>query len=236
MRYYRKILSMLLFMTCRGYCHNIYVGSTGLLFPYSLGALAYIKTNLKPESYHLSGVSGGTWCSLIFHFENDLRDHDKLWNTFIGNKNTVIQMFDKKSMEDVQHTISSNILKKYKNADVSNIPLSIYVTKIDRGGIKNMIIDKFQDIEDIVGFSRCSSYIPFVCGNSLWTMHKNKKYIDGVFFHKKPIDGFDINIDVETLLAKDGNRYTKRRIILDIDKSRELFKDGWQYAKNNINL
>lgn len=216
------------------YNYHIYVGSTGLLFPYSLGVLAYIKSNLKPEFYHLSGVSGGSWCSILYILENNLNDHDELWYRYIGDKNTKIAIFDKTSMIKLQDNLSTNIIKRYNNTNVDNFPLSIYVSRFNKNGIHNIAVNNYNNLEDVVSYSKCSSYIPFICGNGLWKKYKNQKYIDGVFYHTKP-EKIDVDIDVNKLLKKYSNQKIKQRICLDINKSKYLYNLGWNYAEKHIN-
>jgi len=212
--------------------YNIYVGSTGILFPYSLGALAYIKTRVKNNDYYLSGISGGSWCSILFHFEDNLQNHDKLWNTFIKDNRT-ISILDQNSMKKMQNEVSKTMIERYKNKDIKNIPISIIVTELQKFGIpKNIAINDFENIEDLINLSLCSSYIPFICGKGLYKTYKNKKYVDGAIFHKKPkCDEIDIDIDK---LLRERRFQINHRLSIDIDKSRYLFNCGWDDAKNII--
>lgn len=221
------IISFNIFQTLS---YNIYVGSTGILFPYSLGALAYIKTHVKPNDYHLSGVSGGSWCSILFHFEDNLSNHDKLWNTFIVDNQT-FSILDQSSMKRLHNNVSKHMLERYKNKDIKNVPISIITTELQRFAVpKNTVINEFENIDDLINLSLCSSYIPFICGGGLYKTYKNKKYIDGAIFHKKP-KSEDIDIDIDKLL-RERNFKLKNRLSINIDKSRYLFNCGWDDAKN----
>ena len=51
---------------------HINIDTTGLLIPYTIGALGYVKKNLNICDYRLIGVSGGSFASIIYHFEKDL--------------------------------------------------------------------------------------------------------------------------------------------------------------------
>lgn len=233
-----KFLRLLILpmIICHSYTYNIYVGSTGLLFPYSLGALSYIKSEIKPDKCHFHGVSGGAWCSIIYDIENDLQDHDKLWNTYIGNNNTTFKIYDMKTMENIHKNMAKNVLKRYKQKKKTNIPpLSIYVTQVEHMIPKNIVINDFKNIEDILMYASYSSYIPFICGKGLWMQDGNCKYLDGAFFHKKPNINFDYEIDVLDIMKTDRSKINKR-FILDIHKSRHMFKKGWEYSKNNFKL
>ena len=125
---------------------KINVDTTGLLIPYSIGALGYIKKNLNICDYHLTGISGGSFASVIYHLEDDLSNHDKLWNKLLGNDNYVIKA--NKNMEEFQQIIKYNIINNYKNVNINNIPISIVVSNIDDFKITNRKIDKFANLEE----------------------------------------------------------------------------------------
>jgi len=190
---------------------------------------------MNSNKYHFHGVSGGSWCSLIYHLENDLTDHDRLWNTYIGNESTIVKIYDMKSMEHVHKKIGNNVLAKYKDTKNNiNIPISIYVTKIQNKLPKNIVISEYNNLEEAVNYATCSSYIPFICGKGIWTKYENNKYIDGVFFHKKPKVEFDICVDANKIYSSNKNSGIDQRICLDINKSRKMFQYGWEYAKQNF--
>lgn len=239
----KYLLFMILpIMLCYSHTYQIYVGSTGLLFPYSLGALAYIKSTINPYKYHLHGVSGGSWCSLMYHLEDNLNDHDKLWNRYIGNESTVIKLYDMKSMETVHKSITKNVMEEYnkkyikKEVNIQQIPISMYVTKIKNNKPFNIAINTYNNIEEIAYYAMCSSYIPLICGKGLWTIYKKKKYIDGVFFHKKPQIDFDAHIDAGKIFCSNKNAGIDQRIFLDIHRSKKMFEFGWEFAKYNLHL
>ncbi len=211
------------------YCYNINVGSTGLLFPYTLGALAYIKTHIKPHNYNLLGISGGSWCSLIYCFEDDISDHEFLWSIIVGNKNRTVSMLNTKSMKTFQYTVSQNMKIRYKDKDISKLPISILSTTLSYRGINSIKIDKFDDLDDLINFCLCSSYIPFISGNNLYRVYKNKKYIDGELFkNKKHLLQNALYLDKD-LWNRDFSY--KERLFLDYKQSSKLFEHGWNDAK-----
>ena len=73
---------------------NINIDATGLLIPYSIGALGYIKKHLNICNYHLTGISGGSFASIIYHLEDDLSNHDKIWNKLIGDDNYILLILE----------------------------------------------------------------------------------------------------------------------------------------------
>lgn len=215
------------------FSYHINVGSTGLMFPYTLGALAYIKTCLQPETYKFVGISGGTWCSVLYHLEPNISDPELLWSIFVGNKNKTISLLSRRSMASFQNTVVQNFKNRYKDADVSGIPISIITSKIHKGRIESVKIDDFDTIDELVDYCMCSSYIPLISGGGLYKVYKNEKYIDGEVFKNK------------NLLFQEGalnlNKYTwdkkyslRHKLFLDFNGCKELFYEGWQDAAKNL--
>lgn len=212
-------------------CYNICVGSTGLLFSYTMGALSFLKkTNLN---YHFTGISGGSWCSLIYHLENDISKHDTLWYNYVGNRNKKINLFNRNDMKLLQQSMANGIKTRHGNKNVSEIPLSIITTKIiDNMYPQNVIIHDFDDIDDVVNYALCSSYIPYICGKSRHTEYKNEKYIDGyIFRNENLISHCDLHLDKTTW----GRKYKiTDGFELNYQISEKLFNEGWNDARNNL--
>lgn len=215
------------------YCYHMNIGSTGLLFPYTLGILAYIKKYAHPTNYTLTGVSGGTWCSLLYHLEPNIHDHDFLWSILVGNKTEKICLLNRKSMKTFQNNVAKNFKLQYKNVDVSTIPLSIIVTNIKNKKLISTKVDNFDDFDDLINFCMCSSYIPFISGKGFYTTYKTNKYIDGEIFRNKKL--FQ---DKSIIIHKDlwdRKHSLSSKFILDFHNSKILFDQGWNDAKcNNI--
>jgi hypothetical protein len=216
---------------------KINVDTTGLLIPYSIGALGYIKKNLNICDYHLTGISGGSFASVIYHLEDDLSNHDKLWNKLLGNDNYVIKA--NKNMEEFQQIIKYNIINNYKNVNINNIPISIVVSNIDDFKITNRKIDKFANLEELLDYCICSSYIPYICGNTFSKKYKDLNFIDGGIF--KNLHHFDcINNEYSKcersiyIHTKMANRKFDFRNYIFINKnsSKKLFDYGWTDCEN----
>lgn len=212
------------------HCLRLNVGSTGLLFPYTLGTLAYIKANINPSNCHLTGTSGGAWCSLLYNLENKL-DHDDLWSSLMGDKSQVVHLFDRTSMENFQKKIAVTIMDKYKHINVSNMPLSVIVTKLSNGYPENLKIDKFDDLEEIVSYCLCSSYIPYISGSIGYMIYNGTKYMDGVITPNKNLLGNEIHINKASWNRKFK---LKDRLVLNFESSKRLYDDGWNDAKLNL--
>ena len=229
-------LLMLFKEVIKSFClTNINVGTTGLLIPYSIGALGYIKKNLCINDYHLTGISGGSFASVIYHFENDLTNHDFIWNKLIGNDNYVIKF--NKNLEEFQQIIKTNMMAQYKNIDVKDIPISIIVSKFNNLKIKHEKINKFNDLEELIDYCICSSYIPFICGKSFTKKYKGLNFIDGGIL-KNLHHYHDLNIDIRDIYIhkKMANRTFNFNDYLYLDKavSKKLFDYGWNDCEQMI--
>lgn len=212
---------------------NINIDATGLLIPYSIGALGYIKKHLNICNYHLTGISGGSFASIIYHLEDDLSNHDKIWNKLIGDDNYIIK-FDK-NLDEFQELIKYNMLYSYKNVDMNKFPISIIVSKINNMMITNEKINNFSNFEELIDYCMCSSYIPYICGKTFSKKYKNSNYIDGVIFknlnHFNCKDKCEKSIYIHKNMAKrvfDLNDY----LYLDKNKSQILFNYGWNDYHN----
>lgn len=219
---------------------NINVDTTGLLIPYSIGALGYIKKNMCINDYNLTGISGGSFASVIYHFENDLSDHNLIWNKIIGDDKYVIKF--NKNLEEFQQIVKINMMNIYKNVDVKDVPISIIVSKINNLKIKNEKISKFNDLEELIDYCICSSYIPYICGKTFSKKYKNFNFIDGGIFknlhHFDCIDECENSIYIHRNMANRNFNY-KDYLYLDKKESKRLFDYGWNdcemMLKNKIN-
>lgn len=206
-------------------CYHMNIGSTGLLFSYTLGALAYIKNVIKPTEYTLTGISGGSWCSFLYHFEPNIDDHDLLWSVLVGHKNRSIHLLKRSSMQQFQEQVAVKFKDRYKDCDITNLPLSIVVTKNQNGiSLQNIKIDKFQNIDDLINYCTCSSYIPLISGPTIFKSYKNEKYIDGEICKSKCISN--------CINSKSwGRKYSlKTKTVLNYNTSLMLFNDGYTDA------
>ncbi len=221
------VIILLLFIYIPSFCYHMNIGSTGILFPYTLGALAYIKKHINPVNYTLTGISGGAWCSVLYHFEPNIDDPDMLWKLFVGDKDKKINLLRRSSMHTFQQSVVANFKERYKGFDTKDIPISIVTTRVQKGyKLKNIVIDKFEDMDDLINYCLCSSYIPFISGKSLSNLYNNEKFIDGVIC----TDKICLQNCINSMTW--GRKYTmKERVILDYPHSQRLFKDGWDDAQ-----
>ncbi len=246
-----KILKtiFLFFIVYSANCYNIIfnIGSTGLLLPYTMGSLGYIKKNVKIDNYELIGTSGGAWCATLYLFENDLSNHDKIWNIFLKNETNEINAF--KNLDIFANLSRQNFKDRYKsqNYKIQNININVLdVTNIFK--IKNIKISQFNDIDDLINLCYASSYIPFISGKNICYKYNYRKFIDGAVLNN---DNKCYNIKYDTNLKNNIiNNYIKlninykmwgrkfneidKRNILNIKSSNYLYKIGWEDTEKNI--
>ena len=233
-----------------GYNYIFNIGSTGLLLPYSLGIVGYIKKNINVKKYELFGTSGGAYCSLLYKYEEDFSNHDFIWkNIFELDENTKIDLYN---LHDFQINITNNLLKRYKKNNIDNNKnkkIYIIATKYNNFISKeNIIFDNFDNIEDLIYKCYCSSYIPYISGNTLYYKYNNNKYYDGAFNsdyskkynyikNNKIINKINIinnkkNIYINCNIW--GRKFIKYQHFLDYNTSKLLFNNGWDDTKKYL--
>ena len=130
---------------------NINIDATGLYIPYTLGALGYIKKHACINNYKLTGISGGSWSSILYHFEKDLSNHDYIWDSIIGKDDSYEIRLDK-NLEEFQQLVKKNMLEKYKNINnkkIKEAPISIVVSKVENYKIINEKKSNFNNLEEL---------------------------------------------------------------------------------------
>jgi hypothetical protein len=165
----------------------------------------------------------------LYHFEPELDDPDLLWTIFVGDKQKKINLLQRSSMHTFQQSVAANFKERYKGIDTTGIPISIVTTQVKKGyKFRNIVVDKFDNMDDLINYCLCSSYIPYISGKTLSNSYNNANYIDGVICTDKICLTNCINSKTW------GRKYTLReRIVLDYDHSKRLFQDGWEDAKQN---
>lgn len=249
----RKILLILLLFyninIIKSYNVVLNIGSTGLLLPYSLGILGYIKQNINITKPELIGISGGSYCTLLYRYENDLSNHDYIWKNIFGlNDTTKIDLYN---LGKYQKKTNNFLINRYKNINVDESNIKIITTEYH--GILNKhkkMFDNYKNTEDLIYKCYCSSYIPYISGNRLFYEYDNCNYFDGAFSSKNN-DDFKSYIKDNKILKKieiidnkkiiniNCNTWGRKwelgsKHYLDIKTSRLLYNNGWDDTKKNI--
>jgi hypothetical protein len=212
---------------------NINIYGTGLFLPYSMGVIGYIKKNIFVPDYKITGISGGAWCSLLYTQEEDLSDHDKIWGYTIGNNVTKLKI--QSDMKTFQKNVEDNLKLRYKNKEPKNLDkISIISTKLEGALFKMKTEEKkdFTDIDDVIDYCLCSSYLPYLSGSTFSKKYKGNRYIDGdIKYDYQNVDETNKIIIHRHIWGRkfEPNNY----LYIDKDKSRELFELGWKDTEKN---
>tara|TARA_B000000437_G_scaffold213437_1_gene186099 strand:+ start:11089 stop:11844 length:756 start_codon:yes stop_codon:yes gene_type:complete len=241
------LLIFILFINfVNSYIFNI--GSTGLLLPYSLGILGYIKKHNIINSDELIGTSGGSYCSLLYKFENNLNSHDFIWNNIFNlNKSTKIDLYN---LNKFQLRNNNILFNRYLNHSVNNLNIKIVATQynniLDK---KECVFSYYSNISDLINKCYCSSYIPYISGDKFYYKYNNTKYYDGAFnkINKKNIHySFNNNNLIINKLSQNNNIFYINsntwgrkwnepfKHYLDYETSEFLFYQGWYDTLHNI--
>lgn len=216
---------------------NINILGTGLLLPYSIGIIAYMKKNIPIKSYELTGVSGGAWCSLLYAMEDDLSDHDKIWKYTIGYEDIQIRIHN--NLNEFHSNIEYNLKKRYKNKKLTH-RIRILATQYENSlcKISSVQKSKFRNVDDLIDFCSCSSYIPYISGSLLCKEYDNKYYMDGDIMRDSKIVSTKSSYNSLSIHRNMWGRKfpLNNYIYTDINTSRQLYKQGWEDTNNNKHM
>lgn len=213
---------------------NINIYGTGMFLPYSIGIIGYIKKHFPLNDVNITGISGGAICSILYSQEDDLSNPDKIWDYTIGADVNELSLY--KDLRVFQKNVGNNLKLRYNNTEPRSIDkISVISTNILK--MKNEKISNFDNINDLIDFSLCSSYIPYVSGDTAGKKYNGIEYMDGEIFRDYKYDKKQTCPTTISIHRKMWGRkfpinnyiYTNKEI------SRELFNYGWEDTRKNIN-
>jgi len=213
---------------------NINIYGTGMFLPYSIGIIGYIKRHFPLTDVNITGISGGAICSILYTQEDDLSNPDKIWDYTIGADVSELSLY--KDLRVFQKNVGNNLKLRYNNTETRSIDkISVISTNIQK--MKNEKISNFDNINDLIDFSLCSSYIPYVSGDTAGKKYNGVEYMDGEIFRDYKYDKKQTCPTTISIHRKMWGRkfpmnnylYTNKQI------SRELFNYGWEDTRNNKN-
>lgn len=228
----RLLLLLSLFITSNAYI-NLNLYGTGMFLPYSMGIIGYIKKHFPMNDINITGISGGAICSILYTQEDDMSDPDKIWDYTIGSDINELSLY--KDLRIFQKNIGDNLKLRYKDAPRNFENISVISTNVDR--MKNEKISSFSNINDLIDFSLCSSYIPFVSGDTLGKNYKGINYMDGEIFRDYKYDKKHTCPTTISIHRKMWGRKFNMNNYLYTNKqiSRDLFNYGWEDTHKNKN-
>lgn len=157
----------------------IYISPGGIKGFYMLGVISYIKNNYNVSEYDVIGASAGSWNSIPFLLDKNKLNDEFLYDIF----NYYDSIIDNKkiSFYEIQQN-KKLICKKYHDIDYKK--LNIISNKITLTGIKPVIINNFNSMDDVTDYCIASSHIPLITGKLLCKLN-GQYYLDGGLFRKR---------------------------------------------------
>lgn len=230
----RLIILLSLFIISNTYM-NLNIYGTGMFLPYSIGIIGYIKKHfpLQLADLNITGISGGAICTILYTQEDDLSNPDKIWDYTIGADVNELLL---KDLRVFQKNVGNNLKLRYNNTQSRNIDkISIISTNVNT--MKNEKLSNFKNINDLIDYSLCSSYIPYISGDTLTKKFNGVDYMDGEIFRDNKYNKKQTCPTTISIHRKIWGRefpfinyvYTNKQI------SRDLFNYGWTDTEKNIN-
>ena len=90
----------------------------------------------------------------------------------------------------------------------------------------------FIDIDDLINYCLCSSYLPYLSGSTFSKKYKGNRYIDGDIKY----DYKNVNETNKIIIHRHiwGRKFKPNNYLyIDKEKSRELFELGWNDTEKN---
>ena len=213
---------------------NINIYGTGMFLPYSIGIIGYIKKHFPLTDVNITGISGGAICSILYTQEDDLSNPDKIWDYTIGADVNELSLY--KDLRIFQKNVGNNLKLRYNNTVPRSIDkISVISTNINK--MKNEKISTFNNINDLIDFSMCSTYIPYVSGDTAGRKYNGVEYMDGEIFRDYKYDKKQTCPTTISIHRKMWGRKFSMNNYLYTNKqiSRDLFKYGWEDTRKNKN-
>jgi hypothetical protein len=212
---------------------NINMYGTGMFLPYSIGIIGYIKKHFPSLDANITGISGGAICSILYTQEDDMSNPDTIWDYTIGKEINEISLY--KDLRVFQKNIGDNLKLRYRNAPRDFNSISVISTNVNT--MKNEKISHFSSLNDVIDYSLCSTYIPFVSGDTMGRKYKGNEYMDGEIFRDDKYDKKHTCPTTISIHRKMWGRKFNMNNYLYTNKqiSRELFNYGWEDTHKNKN-
>jgi hypothetical protein len=182
------------------------------------------------SSYTYSGVSAGSWNSLIMCIKRD----NEYVNKFI--ESLFVPISKTNSIEEIQYLLKHKTLENFDSSDFDFTKLHIGVTLYKNNKLQTKIYSNFLDLPDAINCCMASSHIPLITGNII---HKYKNIL--VFDGSIKSNPYLLNGDI-VLEVKHDMWYTNTNSIIykfidafsmEKNNMEKLYWSGYTDAKNN---
>tara|TARA_Y100001970_G_scaffold291713_1_gene429962 strand:- start:2428 stop:3240 length:813 start_codon:yes stop_codon:yes gene_type:complete len=206
----------------------IHIGDGGLNGFYILGICAYIKENYKLDDMIYSGVSAGSWNSIIMNYKYDVSDIIFTLMNDLKKINTQTH-----SIYDLQIKLKKLLLNKYSDNDFIMDKSFHAVTcyKYKENSIDTILYGQFLNLEDMIDSAMASSHIPLITGGYI-NNYKNRISFDGGLSYT-PYLKKKSHFDIKALLWNNNsivNAFNQNNI-----DYMNLFMNGYSDTERNKN-
>jgi len=202
----------------------INISPAGLKGFYNLGTCVYISENYNLKDYIFSGVSAGSWNSLIMvNKGNSTRLAYELIN--IAKKNQ-----DNKTIYELQCELKRKLLKKYTSNDFYLKNIFMGVACFNKERMVSNIYGDFENLNDVIDCAIASSHIPFVTGKYINRYYNYISFDGGITSNKylnlKP--SLTIHQDMWNLEYNEKDNFNPKK-----NNYTALFLKGYSDAEKN---
>jgi hypothetical protein len=190
-----------------------------------LGVCKYIKENYPTEKYQIYGSSAGSWDALYLSIP--------LNNEILFDNLSFISKFKYSTLYELETILKNLLLSNIEHTEYKCTNINICLTSLKIFDKKKIIINKFNNVEDIVECCMASSHLPFISNGDFFYVFNHKKYIDGGVFSNNYPKEVNPDLIIYPKMFKNKNiRQFSKLTTLNIEK---LIYEGYKDARNNAN-
>jgi len=216
--------------------HNkiISIAPAGLGGFYLLGIITYIKENYNTSDYTIIGASAGAWVSLPMIYNGNI---NTIVDDIMANYSKSLlnsprnESINAHALFDIQYSMKRVMLSRYNTKEFDLSRLNIATTALSIKGLRHIIIDNFNDIEQAITYCFASSHIPYVTGNGMFKVDNAYLFDGGIFVFPPPSMNtyFTISPDMWGYHVTDIFSIKKN----SNDRLIALFNKGYEDTKDN---
>lgn len=206
----------------------IRIGDGGINGFYILGICSYLKKNYNLQDFVYSGVSAGSWNSIIMCYKYDVSDIIFTLMDDLKKFNT-----NSHSIYDLQIQLKELLISKYDDNDfiLDKSFHAVTCYKYKDCTINTILYNQFINLEDMIESAMASSHIPLITGGYI-NNYKNEISFDGGLSYY-PYIKRKSHFDIKTLLWNNNsivNAFNQKNVDF-----MNLFMKGYSDSEKNKN-
>lgn len=186
---------------------HIFIGGSGGYYSYYLGIASVLQEHFDLSNVVFSGVSGGTLVNLFLSLNMDIPTVFEQWNIPLLNKVAEYRMgalfnWNQITLEHFKKMVPDDAYQQIKGKYYVFTTEFYYTQKW-----KCKMLGDWENNEELAQAILASCQVPILLGGDLYTLYRDKKYIDGAFTYEPCLNQHDLNMPSIKIYANSWRPY-----------------------------